>query len=220
MMASDETSWNGRKVYCCRCGHLWMVRGDKQPKLCPRCRSSRYDVPLKKEHTCLFCGNIWEMKGIDDRCPGCGKGIYDTSDPLQHHCNQCDYVWSARTEGRPARCPLCNSSKWDSPKIPQYTCKRCGHVWSNDKGIPGRCPKCQSLKWNENAFKLQCRRCGYKWIANNTHRQQSVAQSLALVQLQRDHLHVARLFALHHPPTLQAVAQFLIICRPLRGGGW
>ncbi len=108
------------------------------------------------------------MKGIDDRCPGCGKGIYDTSDPLQHHCNQCDYVWSARTEGRPARCPLCNSSKWDSPKIPQYTCKRCGHVWSNDKGIPGRCPKCQSLKWNENAFKLQCRRCGYKWIANNT----------------------------------------------------
>jgi len=163
-----EVSWNGRKAYCYRCGHLWIVRTDRQPKLCPRCRSSRYDVPLKREHTCIFCGNVWEMKDADDRCPVCGKGIYDTFDPLKHHCNQCDHVWSARSGEAPVRCPVCNSSKWNSPKIPQFVCKRCGHVWGSDKGIPGRCPKCQSLKWNENAFKLQCRKCGYKWISNNT----------------------------------------------------
>ena len=165
---SQEHSWNGKKAYCYRCGHLWIVRGDKRPRLCPRCRTSRYDVPQKKDHKCQFCGNIWRLERIDDKCPQCGRGIYDTSDPLKHHCNQCDYVWTARTTESPARCPLCNSSKWNNPKIPQYVCRRCGHVWSYDKGLPGRCPKCQSLKWNENAFKLQCRRCGYKWISNNT----------------------------------------------------
>ncbi len=166
-MVLQET-WNGKKLYCYRCGHIWMVRSDKKPRMCPRCRSSRYDVPVMREHTCSFCGNRWTLKSLDDVCQECGKHIFDTSDPLRHHCNQCDHVWLARSDSDPIRCPLCKSKKWKDARDPQYVCRRCGYVWRNCTGIPKKCPKCQSFKWNEPTFKLQCRRCGYNWIANNS----------------------------------------------------
>ncbi|MBR6204819.1 MAG: hypothetical protein IKQ60_07215 [Candidatus Methanomethylophilaceae archaeon] len=166
-MATEE-SWNGKNMYCYRCGHCWMVRNDKKPRMCPRCRSSRYDVPVAREHVCAFCGKGWTLESLDDVCPACGKHIFDSGDPEERHCNQCDHVWIARSKRDPVRCPLCKSKKWKAPRNPQYICRRCGNVWMNSTGAPKKCPKCQSLKWNEPAFKLQCRRCGYKWIANNS----------------------------------------------------
>ena len=165
-MADIGDLWNGKKAYCYRCGHLWTVRQNRKPKMCPRCRSSRYDVPVMREHTCAFCGTSWKIKGLDDGCPECGRHIFDTADPMKHHCNQCDHIWVGRTDEMPAKCPLCNSTKWNDGKLNQFTCRKCGHVWRNKVDRPQRCPKCQSLKWDELTFKLQCRRCGHRWVTN------------------------------------------------------
>lgn len=159
--------WDGRKAFCYRCGHLWIVRSDKKPRICPRCRSARYDVRIEKNHTCEFCGMQWVMGAQDEPCPRCGKRVFDTLDARKHHCNQCDHVWAARTDDLPLKCPVCKSAKWNEPKVPQFLCKKCGHVWTNSRGIPSRCPRCQSVKWNEMAIKLECRRCGYKWTSNS-----------------------------------------------------
>lgn len=66
---NENESWNGRKLYCYMCGHFWTVRNDKPPKTCPRCRSSRYDTPIKREHKCTYCGNVWTLGSITDKCP-------------------------------------------------------------------------------------------------------------------------------------------------------
>ena len=163
----DGEPGDGKKAFCYRCGHLWMVRSDKKPRICPRCRSARYDVRIEKNHTCEFCGMQWVMNTQDEPCPGCGKRVFDTLDARNHHCNQCDHVWVARTGNLPLKCPVCKSARWNEPRMPQFLCRRCGHVWTNSRGMPSRCPKCQSVKWNEIAIKLECRRCGYKWTSNS-----------------------------------------------------
>lgn len=29
----------------CRCGHEWLQRGDDRPRVCPKCKSPRWDLP-------------------------------------------------------------------------------------------------------------------------------------------------------------------------------
>ena len=33
----------------CRCGHEWLKRGEMEPRVCPRCRSPRWDRPRRIE---------------------------------------------------------------------------------------------------------------------------------------------------------------------------
>ena len=164
---TKQKTWNGKKVYCFRCDYNWIVRGEKKPRFCPRCRSSRYDVPISRNRTCPHCGHEWSIENIDENCPACGMGPFDNLGPMKYHCNQCDHVWASRTDLPPQRCPLCGSFKWNDQKINKFVCHKCGHVWTKKVEHPARCPRCQSPKWNEITFKLQCRRCGHKWTSNN-----------------------------------------------------
>ena len=164
---TEKESWNGRKMYCYMCGHFWTVRNDKRPRTCPRCRSSRYDVPVKREHKCTYCGHVWMLASIDDACPECGHAFSMFSDSRVCHCNQCDHEWLPRTDRVPERCPRCDSRDWNGEKMNQFLCKRCGFVWRNKVDNPKKCPKCFSTKWNDITFKLQCKRCGHKWMTSN-----------------------------------------------------
>ena len=164
---AEKEPWNGRKMYCYMCGHFWTVRNDKRPKTCPRCRSSRYDVPVKREHKCTYCGHVWMLASIDDTCPECGHAFSMFSDSRVCHCNQCDHEWLPRTDKTPERCPRCDSRDWNGEKMNQFLCKRCGFVWRNKVDNPKKCPNCFSAKWNDITFKLQCKRCGHKWMTSN-----------------------------------------------------
>ena len=163
----EDGSWNGKKLYCYMCGHFWTVRSDKPPKTCPRCRSSRYDTPIKREHKCTYCGHVWMLESISDKCPECGHVFSMMSDSRVCHCNQCDHEWIPRTDKTPERCPKCDSHDWNGEKLHQFMCKRCGFVWRNKVDNPKKCPNCFSTKWNETTFKLQCKRCGHKWMSTN-----------------------------------------------------
>lgn len=33
----------------CRCGHEWVTRGLEKPRVCPKCKSPRWDLPKKYE---------------------------------------------------------------------------------------------------------------------------------------------------------------------------
>ena len=164
---NENEYWNGRKLYCYMCGHFWTVRNDKPPKTCPRCRSSRYGTPIKRGHKGTHCGNVWMLTSITDKCPRCGHGISKFSDSKVCHCNQCDHEWLPRTDKTPERCPKCDSHNWNDKKLNQFMCRRCGFVWRNKVDNPKKCPNCFSTKWNEMTFKLQCKRCGHKWMSTN-----------------------------------------------------
>jgi predicted Zn-ribbon and HTH transcriptional regulator len=34
---------------CCRCGHIWVPRKKKKPRICPECKSPYWDVPKDKK---------------------------------------------------------------------------------------------------------------------------------------------------------------------------
>ncbi len=150
-------------LYCYKCGHYWKSRSIKPPKTCPRCKSSRWDVPTKKEAECKFCHHTWILKDINEVCPSCGRNQTE-GDTNSLHCNQCDHNWHPRKNIPPQRCPVCLSSSWNEPKLNRLHCYKCGHIWNNKNKKPIKCPNCQSREWNVPILKLQCRRCGYKWI--------------------------------------------------------
>ncbi len=31
--------------YRCRCGHEWVAKGEERPRVCPKCKSARWDQP-------------------------------------------------------------------------------------------------------------------------------------------------------------------------------
>lgn len=146
-------------LYCYRCGNSWKSEG-RAPKTCPRCGSSRYGTPVSREAVCPRCGAGWRRGSIDEPCPSCGW----TGQGGLLRCNQCDHEWSMRGPSPPKKCPVCRSTRWDQPKLHRFACYRCGHVWRNRAEHPDRCPGCQSKMWDQPALKLQCRRCGYRWI--------------------------------------------------------
>lgn len=160
------------RFFCYRCGNVWRDEG-KPSRTCPRCGSSRWDVPVRKEAACPKCGTTWTRAGFDDACPNCGGA----ASPDILRCNQCDHEWVRRTEGPPDRCPVCHSSRWSEPRLHQYTCFRCGHVWRNRSSKPRKCPSCQSRLWNEPAYRLQCRRCGYRWVSRRPSEEVSMCPS-------------------------------------------
>ena len=157
-------SWNGKRAYCFRCGHQWIVRTDARPRACPSCRSARYDTPAEKGIACPSCGAVWNPKDPDDTCPDCGKSLRETPEQPRYHCNQCGHDWTSRVSGKPLKCPVCRSMKWDAERLNQFTCRKCGYVWKSGLDRPKKCPSCKSQTWDSDTFKLKCFRCGYKWM--------------------------------------------------------
>jgi predicted Zn-ribbon and HTH transcriptional regulator len=160
--------------YCHRCGHLWIPRKAGVPRLCSRCKSSQWNVPIRRDAVCGKCGNEWCRTEINEPCPECGLTGREGTAPEALRCNQCDHEWIKRSAGQPKRCPVCKTSKWNETKVPQQACHRCGHVFRIRTESPLKCPKCQSAKWNIPAYKLQCRRCGHRWISRGERRSDEV----------------------------------------------
>jgi len=38
----------GEKLICYRCSHVWYPRSDKKPRMCPNCKSRKYDEEMKQ----------------------------------------------------------------------------------------------------------------------------------------------------------------------------
>ena len=150
-------------AYCYRCGHLWTPKSGGDPKRCPRCHSSRWDVPERRDRVCRFCGGEFRMGTLDDPCPHCDRRQDEPSNDRHLHCNQCDYEWRRRTDSLPKRCPLCHSEEWNAPKAERLMCQQCGHVWRRQAEHPDRCPKCQSKIWDQPLRVVRCQRCGHVW---------------------------------------------------------
>lgn len=150
-------------AYCYRCGHLWTPKADKPPKRCPRCHSSRWDVPERKVRRCKFCGMEFEMGSLDVPCPSCGRLQQEALTNASLHCNQCDYEWIRRGSDNPKRCPMCRSADWNLPKADRLMCQQCGHVWRKQTECPAKCPHCQSKNWDQPLRAVRCQRCGHVW---------------------------------------------------------
>lgn len=153
-----------RYLFCYKCGHLWYPSTNGISKRCPRCHSSKWDVPEKRMRTCKFCNHLWEITNANEVCPECGKRQTEGYTDRYLHCNQCDYDWVRKRDSIPKKCPLCRSSKWDGPKMNVLMCQRCRHIWTNQTANPKRCPHCQSAQWNLPIRKAECQRCGHCWI--------------------------------------------------------
>lgn len=48
-MGQTETEIARIGYRCLRCGHTWVPRGERRPRMCPKCKSVNWDVPLYKE---------------------------------------------------------------------------------------------------------------------------------------------------------------------------
>ena len=44
-LSSAELAFAKRICDCCACGHLWIKRGDKEPRKCPKCFSTQWNLP-------------------------------------------------------------------------------------------------------------------------------------------------------------------------------
>lgn len=83
-------------------------------------------------------------------------------------CSRCGHGWEGRTEKKPSFCPSCRSKNWDASKPKVLKCHVCGYSWeSRSEGDPKRCPSCRSIKWNLLRYRLQCLRCGHRWVPRN-----------------------------------------------------
>lgn len=161
-MAEDPLP-EGSYAFCYRCGYAWVPKTAARSKRCPRCHSSRWDVPEKRDRACKFCGFVWRMESKDDPCPHCGHRQTEGLNDRSLHCNQCDYEWRRRGPGRPKKCPLCHSTEWDRPAVRKLVCQQCGHLWRSRTATPERCPQCQSQLWNQPLKVVRCQRCGHVW---------------------------------------------------------
>lgn len=150
-------------AYCYRCGHFWTTRTESPPRRCPRCHSSRWDVPERRVRACRFCGEEFRMGSLEDPCPSCGRRQNEPDSDRGLHCNQCDYDWVRRGDSLPKSCPLCRSAEWNLPKADRLMCHQCGHVWRNQSGHPSKCPGCQSRMWDRPSMAVRCQRCGHAW---------------------------------------------------------
>ena len=162
-MIPDDNTTDQPPVYCYRCGHLWIPKTETSPKRCPRCRSSRWDVPERKLRLCKFCGTQFQMGTLGDPCPSCGRRQDEDLTDRNLHCNQCDYEWRRKSATLPKTCPMCRSTEWNAPKVERLMCQQCGHVWRNSTGRPKRCPSCRSKVWDQPLRAVSCQRCGHVW---------------------------------------------------------
>ena len=153
------------KLYCYKCNRFWISKTDRYPKLCPLCKLSKWYVPVEREITCKVCNRKWNRGNINEPCPQCGHSSLELESEDTLVCNQCEHKWIKRTEALPSKCPLCKTTKWNSERTELNMCYGCGHTWKMRAEKPKRCPSCQSQIWDTPFYKLQCRRCGYKWKA-------------------------------------------------------
>lgn len=154
--------------FCFKCGYAWISKSKVRSKRCPRCRSSRWDVPDLKGRSCKFCGHIWQMKNPNEPCPECGKKQMESFTDKTLHCNQCDHEWVRRLVKLPKKCPLCHSADWNKPKYQRLMCQQCGYLWKNQTGRPYKCPSCQSKVWDQPLRVVKCQRCGHVWKMRST----------------------------------------------------
>jgi len=73
---------------CVKCNHKWFSRGLYNPKICPRCKTTKWSDVVIKENANL----LYRVK-----------------------CERCRYVWIPRIPNV-KRCPRCGSVNWDEPK--------------------------------------------------------------------------------------------------------
>lgn len=175
MEASEAEHRIQSPAYCYRCGHLWVPKTEGLPKRCPRCHSSRWDVPERKLRKCKFCGTGFQMESLNDPCPSCGRRQDEALNDRSLHCNQCDYEWVRKSGALPKTCPMCRSTEWNLPKADRLMCQQCGHVWKSTSGHPKRCPKCRSKVWGQPLRVVRCQRCGHVWKMRATRSDQPVS---------------------------------------------
>ena len=162
-MIPDARAPSQPSVYCYRCGHLWVPKTDRPPRRCPRCHSSRWDVPERKLRLCKFCGTEFQMDSLGDPCPSCGRRQDEGLTERSLRCNQCDYEWRRKSETLPKTCPMCRSVEWNNPKAERLMCQQCGHVWRSTVNRPKRCPSCRSKVWDQPLRAVRWQRCGHFW---------------------------------------------------------
>lgn len=68
---------------CDKCGHDWNQRFPGIPKICPKCKTKRWNTN----------GDAPELAGM-------------------FNCLKCGYKWFGRTEERPIVCPRCMDPRW------------------------------------------------------------------------------------------------------------
>lgn len=152
-------------LHCNQCDHVWLRRGDHDPKRCPMCRSDRWNRPRDHKLRCRRCGHVWRNRSErPDRCPACQSSRWD--EPVYRlQCRRCGYKWVSR-EGRTSEdikiCPSCKSKKWN--EVPEvHACVSCGRYFILRVPTPyPKCPHCSSKRTSRDN---QCPFCGMEWIS-------------------------------------------------------
>lgn len=93
-----EGAWENKpdKFYCKRCHWVWAVREEGIPKMCPRCRTTHWDIekkvfvraPMRVMFKCKRCDHPWfpknNTKGIENTfstiCPKCHSYYWNLDD--------------------------------------------------------------------------------------------------------------------------------------------
>lgn len=162
---TDTSSETQRQFVCRRCRHYWT--GDDAPELCPRCHSCRWMQGRTDRIFCPYCAHLWYPRERDEVCPSCGMHP-SLKGKERLTCVRCEYIWvKEENQEIPERCPLCRTSAWSRESAFTHVCSMCGHIWRNKVEEPLRCPSCYSEIWNVPAHRLQCKRCGHRWVSRS-----------------------------------------------------
>ena len=98
------------KLRCLRCGHTWIPRTPKKPKVCPnpKCKSPYWHIPKGErplEEQCYFCGSedilIPKIAIIDAEYSFCKKCVHDMSaeDFWKSFFRGLGYTWPPKIKG-------------------------------------------------------------------------------------------------------------------------
>lgn len=162
IMLSESKSSQSLRV-CHRCGHTW---AGNESDLCPRCKSCRWMQGKMDRIFCPYCATMWHPKGQNENCHSCGKSP-SLKGKERYTCVRCEYIWVKTGDSIPDKCPLCHTSSWIPESAVTHICNMCGHIWRNKIENPLRCPSCYSELWNVPCHRLQCKRCGHRWISRS-----------------------------------------------------
>ncbi len=131
--------------------------------LCPRCKTCRWLEGSINRMICPFCTATWYYGEDAKVCPVCGK-IPTFEGQTRLNCARCEYSWVPMPGRSTSKCPLCGTKSWREGSAITHICSVCGHSWRNKVRSPKRCPSCYSELWNVPCCRLQCKRCGHRWI--------------------------------------------------------
>lgn len=170
------------RYHCFKCGHEWLPRNSRVPKLCPKCHCRKWQGPTSQ----LLSLTPEEARAL--RNENISKAIRSRRAPIppdipRHICLRCGHEWPIRSAVNPRVCPKCNSNLWNAPRKREQKalasaprrlkCLRCGHEWQTRyEVLPKTCPSCSSLLWNKPRSEDKRRR--------GKIRQQDVAKALGV----------------------------------------